>query len=74
MGLAKIVDNKAHVGVDTNNTYDLGSTGRKSVRLQSYGNFDQGLLVADLAHVPVAGCGQWPALYDNIPELCRRNF
>ena len=62
MGLASIVDNKAHIGVDTNNTYDLGSTGRKSVRLQSYGFFDQGLLVADLAHVPVAGCGQWPAL------------
>ncbi|KAJ4299304.1 hypothetical protein N0V90_004548 [Kalmusia sp. IMI 367209] len=63
LGLASIVDNKAHIGVDTNNTYDLGSTGRKSVRLQSYGFFDQGLLVADFAHVPVAGCGQWPAFW-----------
>lgn len=57
-----MVDNKAYIGVDTNNTYELSSTGRKSVRLQSHQSFDQGLLVADFAHVPVAGCGQWPAL------------
>ncbi|KAF1969323.1 hypothetical protein BU23DRAFT_477459 [Bimuria novae-zelandiae CBS 107.79] len=63
MGLASIVDNKARIGVDMNNTYELSSTGRKSVRLQSNEMFNRGLLVADFAHVPVAGCGQWPAFW-----------
>lgn len=30
MGLARMVNNKARIGVDTKNSYDLGSTGRKA--------------------------------------------
>lgn len=54
-GLAQYVDGKARIGVDTNNTFALDSTGRNSVRLHSKQTFDNGLLVADLAHMPVAG-------------------
>jgi hypothetical protein len=61
-GLARYTDQKVRIGVDTNNTYSLDSTGRKSVRLHSKETFDNGLLVADFAHLPVSGCGMWPAL------------
>jgi hypothetical protein len=54
-GLARYVNGKVRIGVDANNTYSLTSTGRKSVRLHSKKTFDNGLLVADLAHMPVAG-------------------
>ncbi|KAF1965701.1 glycoside hydrolase family 16 protein [Bimuria novae-zelandiae CBS 107.79] len=62
-GLARINNGKVRLGVDSTNTYSTSSTGRKSLRLQSYGYFDNGLLVGDFAHVPVAGCGQWPAFW-----------
>ncbi|KAJ4359479.1 uncharacterized protein N0V89_000033 [Didymosphaeria variabile] len=62
-GLAKYNSGKVRLGVDSTNKYSTSSTGRKSVRLQSYGYFDNGLLVADFAHVPVAGCGMWPAFW-----------
>jgi len=61
-GLATYTNNKVRIGVDTNNTHPLTSTGRKSVRLHSKQQFDNGLLVADFAHLPVSGCGMWPAL------------
>lgn len=61
-GLAKINNDKVRLGVDSTNTYSASSAWRKSVRLQSWGYFDNGLLVADFAHVPVKGCGMWPAL------------
>lgn len=62
-GLARINDGKVRLGVDSTNTYSTASTGRKSLRLQSWGYFDNGLLVGDFAHVPVAGCGMWPAFW-----------
>ncbi|KAF2449155.1 glycoside hydrolase family 16 protein [Karstenula rhodostoma CBS 690.94] len=62
-GLAKINNGKVRLGVDSKNTYSTTSSGRKSLRLQSYGWFDNGLLVADFNHVPVAGCGMWPAFW-----------
>jgi hypothetical protein len=52
---------KVRLGADSTNKYD--SIGRKSVRLQSWGYFDNGLLVADFSHVPEAGCGMWPAFW-----------
>ena len=39
------------------------STSRPSVRLSSQTNYTRGLFVADIAHLPVAECGAWPALY-----------
>jgi hypothetical protein len=60
-GLAKYVDDKVYIGVDAKNTYAEKSTGRHSVRIHSKNTFDNGLLVADFAHLPVAGNGMWPA-------------
>ncbi|PVH95820.1 glycoside hydrolase family 16 protein [Periconia macrospinosa] len=62
-GLATIADSKVRLGVDTTNNYAASSTGRESVRLQSRESFDNGLLVADFAHIPVSGCGMWPAFW-----------
>ncbi|KAF9741126.1 hypothetical protein PMIN02_011262 [Paraphaeosphaeria minitans] len=62
-GLAKVNNGKVRLGVDSKNTYSATGSGRKSIRLQSWGNFDNGLLVADFAHVPVKGCGMWPAFW-----------
>lgn len=68
-GLYKVVDNKVRLSVDSTNKYSTSSTGRKSIRAQSYGYFDNGLLVGDFAHVPVAGCGMWPAFWVYQGEL-----
>jgi hypothetical protein len=62
MGLATTNGNKVRLGADTNNTYAADSPGRKTVRLQSKQSYDNGLLIADFAHLPVSGCGMWPAL------------
>jgi len=59
--MAKYMDSKVHIGVDTKNKYPVNGTGRNSVRIHSKETFDNGLLVADFAHLPVAGCGMWHA-------------
>ncbi|KAL5451805.1 hypothetical protein PMIN06_006097 [Paraphaeosphaeria minitans] len=60
-GLAKVAGRKVYLGVDAQNTYSEDSAGRHSVRIQSKDVFDNGLLVADFAHLPEAGNGKWPA-------------
>ena len=37
--------------------------GRKSFRLESLQTIDQGLLIADIDHLPSSACGTWTALY-----------
>ncbi len=64
-GLAKITaDNKVYLGVDTTNkltsTTPGASNGRKSIRLSSNQTIDNGLLIADIEHMPATGCGAWP--------------
>jgi hypothetical protein len=39
------------------------SKGRASVRLESTKNFNHGLLIADIAHMPASTCGSWPAYW-----------
>ncbi|KAL9094806.1 MAG: hypothetical protein Q9165_002755 [Trypethelium subeluteriae] len=49
--------------VDSGTRIDVSSTeGRKSVRLEGKTNYNHGLLVADVAHMPT-GCGTWPAFW-----------
>jgi hypothetical protein len=77
-GLAQIINNKQiYVGVDNLTTlnYPIDSSfadsdvparianGRKSVRLESRQTFDQGVLIADFAHIPSSICGTWPAYW-----------
>lgn len=58
-GLVKVnSNNSVYIGCDC---WSISSgTGRGSVRIQSYGSWDYGLFIADMAHMP-QGCGTWPA-------------
>ncbi len=62
-GLAKYVGNQVYLGVDSQNQISESSIGRSSIRLESKHAFNNGLLVADIAHMPGNACGIWPALY-----------
>ncbi|KAF2121932.1 concanavalin A-like lectin/glucanase domain-containing protein, partial [Lophiotrema nucula] len=48
------------LGVDYQNK---DPAGRMSVRAESNKTFGQGLLIADLAHMPGSICGSWPAFW-----------
>ncbi|KAL5121130.1 nicotinate-nucleotide diphosphorylase (carboxylating) [Pleosporales sp. CAS-2024a] len=49
-----------YLGVD----YTTASPkGRASVRVESRKNWNQGLLIADIAHMPASTCGTWPAFW-----------
>jgi hypothetical protein len=48
-----------YIGVDYENQ---APSGRKSLRVQSREAFTKGLLIADIAHMPV-GCATWPAFW-----------
>lgn len=52
-------DNGAYIGVDFVNI--ASDAGRDSVRLASKSQFDESLIILDLAHMPT-GMGTWPAL------------
>jgi len=65
-GLVKVQNGQAFIYCDGGNI--AGSGGRSSVRLQSWAQFNQGLFVIDLAHMP-HGCGTWPAYW-----LCGANW
>ncbi|KAF5016056.1 hypothetical protein F66182_12390, partial [Fusarium sp. NRRL 66182] len=73
LGLAQIVNNtQTYIGVDNLTTLnypggdpptDRIANGRKSIRLESRQTFDQGVLIADFAHLPSSVCGTWPAYW-----------
>jgi hypothetical protein len=46
------------LGVDYKNK---DPNGRASVRAESTVTFDKGLIIADIAHMPLNECGTWPA-------------
>jgi hypothetical protein len=60
-GLAKTVDGEVFFGVDSTDAVERGE-GRKSVRLESKEQFDEGLFIVDFEHLPGNACGMWPAL------------
>jgi hypothetical protein len=66
LGLAKKMDNKVYLGVDTKSKLDSPKPGeghgRKSVRLEGVHRLDNGLIIAYFEHLPAKACGQWPAL------------
>ena len=59
--LAGYAQNAVYIGVDHTTKNPEG--GRKSVRLESKMDFTQGLIVADIAHMPKQVCGSWPAFW-----------
>ncbi|KKA16868.1 Hyaluronidase [Rasamsonia emersonii CBS 393.64] len=62
-GLARKVNNQIYLGVDDTTVLSASGAGRKSVRLESSQTFNNGLLIADLAHIPNNTCGTWPAYW-----------
>jgi beta-glucanase (GH16 family) len=56
--------NTAKWGVDHSTVlYANSSTGRKSVRLEGNVNYNHGLFLADIKHMPGSICGVWPAFW-----------
>ncbi|KAJ4055402.1 hypothetical protein NW760_001369 [Fusarium oxysporum] len=67
-GLAKTTNGQVYVGVDSvNKAKLLGSSktrhGRDSVRLESKATYGNGLLIADIEHMPGTACGVWPSFW-----------
>ncbi|KAH8690217.1 concanavalin A-like lectin/glucanase domain-containing protein [Talaromyces proteolyticus] len=60
-GLVSTKSGNVYLGTDHTNTYSTG--GRPSTRVESNVFFDQGLMVADFAHIPGSACGVWPAFW-----------
>lgn len=56
-----------YLGADNNTVLDLQGPGRRSVRLESFDTFNNGLLVGDFEHIPGNACGIWPSLYVHNP-------
>ncbi|KAI2614661.1 glycoside hydrolase family 16 protein [Hypoxylon fragiforme] len=61
MSLAGYANEGVYLGVDYK-TMDT-SAGRGSVRVNSKKTYNEGLIIADIAHQPAAQCGTWPAFW-----------
>ncbi|KAJ5083867.1 hypothetical protein NUU61_008446 [Penicillium alfredii] len=63
-GLFKVKESgSVYLGVDHNTTLTPSGKGRDSVRIGSKKYYDKSLVVADIAHMPGAACGSWPAFW-----------
>jgi len=61
-GLTKVDGNSVYIGVDNTTKIDANGPGRSAVRLVSKASFNDGLFIADFAHMPGGVCSTWPAL------------
>jgi Glycosyl hydrolases family 16 len=57
---SEFAPNAAYCAADSKNK---APNGRDSTRVQSLQTFNHGLFVADIAHMPDAVCGTWPAFW-----------
>ncbi|KAK3326918.1 concanavalin A-like lectin/glucanase domain-containing protein [Cercophora scortea] len=62
-GYAKVINGQVYLGVDNTSTVSTSSQGRNSIRLESKESFTNGILIADIAHMPGNACGIWPAFW-----------
>ncbi|KAK3358807.1 concanavalin A-like lectin/glucanase domain-containing protein [Lasiosphaeria hispida] len=62
-GLAKVINGQVYLGTDNTTKISTSSQGRDSIRLEAKESFNQGLLIADIAHMPGNACGIWPAFW-----------
>ncbi|KAH8595032.1 concanavalin A-like lectin/glucanase domain-containing protein [Bisporella sp. PMI_857] len=62
IGLVNTNNNQIYMGVDWTTT-NPGSPGRGSVRVTTKKAYTHGLFIADIAHMPGAICGVWPAFW-----------
>ncbi|KAI1385035.1 glycoside hydrolase family 16 protein [Hypoxylon trugodes] len=61
LSLAGLANEAVYMGVDYTTLNPTG--GRNSVRVNSKKTYNQGLIIADIAHQPAAQCGTWPAFW-----------
>ncbi|KAE9978513.1 hypothetical protein EG328_001423 [Venturia inaequalis] len=64
-GLISANGSSVKFGVEHSNP---APNGRMSVRLESKQSYDQGLIIADIAHMPGSICGTWPAFWTVGPD------
>lgn len=50
-------------GVDNTTVLSTSSAGRASIRLEGTKNYNHGLFIADIQHMPGSICGTWPAFW-----------
>ncbi|KAI9736281.1 MAG: hypothetical protein M1834_001167 [Cirrosporium novae-zelandiae] len=65
-GLISADSSSVYMGVEhgsDSNDLDTDGPGRKSVRIESKEKWTHGLFIADIAHMPGAACGVWPAFW-----------
>lgn len=59
--LSTLLDGSIYMGVDHTNVST--GRGRNSIRIESKKVYNHGLFIIDLAHMPEAQCGVWPAYW-----------
>lgn len=64
--LAGYSSDAVYLGVD--HTTMNPTSGRQSVRVSSNKTYSQGLIIADIAHMPDSTCGSWPAFWTVGPD------
>jgi len=57
--IGRLSNGHVYMGVDHTNQ----TPKRPSVRIESKENFNRGLLLADISHMPASVCGTWPAFW-----------
>lgn len=62
-GLIGFGQGTAKWGVDNTTVYATSSSGRPSVRLEGKTNYNDGLFLVDIKHMPGSICGVWPAFW-----------
>jgi hypothetical protein len=60
-GLVGTTNNQVYLGVDYKTVNP--PAGRQSVRLSSNTAWNKGIFAVDIAHMPAADCGVWPAFW-----------
>ncbi|KAL2391657.1 hypothetical protein RJ035_000105 [Blastomyces gilchristii] len=60
-GLVSSTDDVIYMGVDSTNV--ASGRGRSSVRVSSKKEYDKGLIITDIEHMPGGICGTWPAFW-----------
>jgi hypothetical protein len=58
-----MVGNDNYIGVDYASTLSPSGVGRDSVRIEGTKNYNKGLFVVDIKHMPGGICGTWPAFW-----------
>ncbi|KIV92814.1 hypothetical protein PV10_04080 [Exophiala mesophila] len=60
-GMYKVENGAVYMGVDSSNV--ASGRGRDSIRISSKKEYNHGLFILDLAHMPAGACGTWPAFW-----------